>query len=399
MVNRELDRSADPGRVIAWRIDRMHDAGFSAGLAEALAHDTRYDVHALLELADRGCPAELAARILAPVGRERAVLTPSLGRSTDPTAEACSAGVDRAPMAPSNISLADSVDRDSRAWIARLSATSAERDAAPAELQALLLRAARFEINRRRATSPQLRRGDYHDLAVHSAEDARIAILRKLGEFRGESRFTTWAYKFALYEAAAKVRKHDWQRREIPLTAETWPLIVDEHQRTPRPRAEQSVETTDTLTALREAIDGELSPHQREMLVAIALNGVPIDVLAERLNTTRGALYKTLNDGRQKLKAALTARGLGNDRLQGRKPTAPALPGADLLLESLTGPRGPELSCDQSFEQLDRYVELELAGSDAAIRGMRAHLEGCSACAEDRESLHTLLVSDAGSDA
>ena len=213
-------------------------------------------------------------------------------------------------MNPSNISVAAaSVAQDSQGWIERLQANGAERDAALVELHALLLRAARFEVNRRRASSAHLRGNDYDDLAQQSADDALVAILRKLGDFRGDSRFTTWAYKFALYEAAANVRKRAWQGREIPLKAETWPLVVDDHQRT----AQESVETTDTLAALGEAIEGELSPHQREVLVAITLNGVPIDVLAERLNTTRGALYKTLHDARQKLRAALLARGLGID--------------------------------------------------------------------------------------
>ncbi|HMH47735.1 MAG TPA: sigma-70 family RNA polymerase sigma factor, partial [Solirubrobacteraceae bacterium] len=165
---------------------------------------------------------------------------------------------------------------------------------------------ARFEIGRR-SGSRTLRGGDYDDLAQQSADDALVAILRKLDDFRGESRFTTWAYKFALYEAAAKVRKRSWQGREIPLSPEAWPLIADDHQRT----AQQAVETTDRFTALHEAIEEDLSPHQREVLVALALNEVPIDVLAERLKTTRGALYKTLHDGRQKLRGALTARGLG----------------------------------------------------------------------------------------
>ena len=78
--------------------------------------------------------------------------------------------------------------------------------------------------------------------------------------------------------------------------------------------------------------------------------------------------------------------------------TAPAFPDRDRLLAALTGPRGPELTCDQCFEQLDRYVELELAGSEAdtIIPGMRAHLDGCSACAEDRDSLRALLISESG---
>ena len=216
-------------------------------------------------------------------------------------------------MDPSNSSLpAAGVARDSQGWIERLRATGAEHHAALVELHALLLRAARFEVNRRRAGSPHLRGSDYDDLAHQSADDALVAILGKLGDFRGDSRFTTWAYKFALYEAAAKVRKRAWQGREIPLKAETWPLVIDDHQRT----AQESVETTDTLAALREAIESELSPHHREVLVALALNEVPIDVLAERLNSTRGALYKSLHDGRQKLRAALAARGLGIDEHQ-----------------------------------------------------------------------------------
>jgi hypothetical protein len=67
------------------------------------------------------------------------------------------------------------------------------------------------------------------------------------------------------------------------------------------------------------------------------------------------------------------------------------------LLARLIGPAGPELTCEQCFDQLNSYVELELAGShaDAAIPGMGAHLEGCPACAEDRDSLRDLLLSEA----
>jgi RNA polymerase sigma-70 factor, ECF subfamily len=201
--------------------------------------------------------------------------------------------------------VAISVDRDSRAWLKRLNSTGAERQAAIAELHALLVRAATFEVNRRRATFPHLRGGDLADLAQQSADDALVAILAKLDGFRGESRFETWAYKFALYEAAAKVRKRGWQGREIPLAAEEWPLIADE-----RGQPERDAEMTELLAAVRHEVENGLSPHQREVLIALALNEVPIDVLAERLNTTRGALYKTLHDARQKLRQALGARGL-----------------------------------------------------------------------------------------
>jgi RNA polymerase sigma-70 factor (ECF subfamily) len=197
------------------------------------------------------------------------------------------------------------MDSDSRRWLERLSVGSRDRDAAIAELREVLLRAARFEVRRRSATLSQIRGGDQEDLAEQSAGDAMVAILGKLDDFRGESQFTTWAYKFALYEAAATMRKLAWQGRELPLEAEEWPQVPD-----PGPAPQGEAEMNDLLAAIREEIESSLTPRQREVLVALALNEVPIDVLAERLGSTRGALYKTLHDARKKLRAALAARGL-----------------------------------------------------------------------------------------
>ena len=193
-------------------------------------------------------------------------------------------------------------------WVARLSCMGAERDAAVTELHALLLRAARFEISRRRAAFPQLRGADLDDLAWQSADDALMSILRRLGDFRGDSRFTTWACKFAIVEAGAKVRRHAWRGREIPLTPALWPIVADA-----APSPHQHAEARDLLGALKEEIEWQLTARQREVFAAIALGGVPIDVLAERLDSTRGALYKTLHDARRKLRAALAARGLGTE--------------------------------------------------------------------------------------
>ena len=186
-------------------------------------------------------------------------------------------------------------------WVPALSA----RDPVAMErLHELLLRAARFEIGRRRHTLPHLRGDDWDDLAHQSAYDAMVAILRKLHDFRGDSRFTTWAYKFALLEAAVNLRRRAWQGRELPLADEGWEVLM-----APSESPAATSETGELLGALRDAIAGGLTPHQRDVLVAITLNGVPIDVLAERLNTTRGALYKTLHDARRKLRAHLEQLG------------------------------------------------------------------------------------------
>jgi RNA polymerase sigma-70 factor, ECF subfamily len=200
---------------------------------------------------------------------------------------------------------AGSPDTTSQAWIARLSCPGADRDAAVAELHALLLRAARFEVRRRQASLPHLSGADLDDLAWQSANDALMSVLRRLGDFRGNSRFTTWASKFAIMEAGVKVRRHAWRGREVPLTPAFWPLLADE-----APGPPLHAEARDLLNALREEV-GRLTPRQRQVFVAVALNHVPIDVLAERLNTTRGAVYKTLYDARRTLKAALAARRLG----------------------------------------------------------------------------------------
>jgi RNA polymerase sigma-70 factor (ECF subfamily) len=196
-------------------------------------------------------------------------------------------------------------DAGSRAWIADLEDSGQRHDEAVARLHEMLLGAARFEVNRRRATLPHLRGDDFDDLAMQSADDALVAVLSKLDAYKGDSKFTTWAYKFALLEAAVKLRRRAWQGREVPLAPETWPHLASD---TASPAS--SAEGGELFEELRKAIADELTAHQREVLVAITLNGVPIDVLAERLNTTRGALYKTLHDARQKLRACLANRGM-----------------------------------------------------------------------------------------
>jgi len=198
-----------------------------------------------------------------------------------------------------------SLDDESRAWLDDLRTVGRTKDEAIARLHALLLRAARFEIARRRVTMPYLRGDELDDLAAEAADDAVVSVLRRLDDFRGLSRFSTWAYKFALLEAAVKLRKRAWQSREIPLEDETWNRLASA-----RPGPDDQAETGVLLDAVREGIANGLTPHQRRVLLALAVDGVPIDVLADRLGSTRGALYKTLHDARRKLRAHLAERGV-----------------------------------------------------------------------------------------
>jgi RNA polymerase sigma-70 factor, ECF subfamily len=189
---------------------------------------------------------------------------------------------------------------DSRVWLEALRSDGPEREDAVRCLHALLLRGARFELSRRRAALAHVRLDELEDLAMQATDDALTAILAKLGEFRGASRFTTWAYKFVLLETAVRLRRRTWEGREVVLEPERWPAIAD-----PGASPYELAVGRERLAALQRGVDEVLTTHQREVFAALALNGVPIDVLAERLGSTRGALYKTLHDARRKLRAHL----------------------------------------------------------------------------------------------
>ena len=209
------------------------------------------------------------------------------------------------PLRTTHTPAPPSEQSDSRAWLDALRASGAGRDKAVEALHEVLLRAARFEVSRRRASLAYVRGEELEDIATQAADDALMAVLSKLDQFRGESRFTTWAYKFALLEAGVRLRKRAWQEREVVLDSDSWTQLAPPARSGPEDEAEQS----EVLRAITQCIEDELTPHQRRVLVPLAIDGVPIDVLADRLDTTRGALYKTLHDARRKLRTALAERG------------------------------------------------------------------------------------------
>lgn len=196
------------------------------------------------------------------------------------------------------------LDDVSAQWLADLNATGVVGTAGQRRLHELLLRAARGEVSRR---SGQLRvsGAELDDIAHQAAADAMVAILGKLTTFRGESRFTTWAYKFVMFEVSTKIARHFWQRPGVAMDAEDWDRLPAVFGFGP---AEQS-QGRELLEALRHAVNQELTERQRGVFVAIVLNGIPLDALVIELRTNRNAIYKTLFDARGKLRAALAAKG------------------------------------------------------------------------------------------
>ena len=182
--------------------------------------------------------------------------------------------------------------------------TGVAGEAGQRRLHELLLRAARGEVSRRAA---QLRVSgvELDDIAHQAAADAMLTILSKLDAFRGESKFTTWAYKFVMFEVSTKMGRHFWQRPGVAMDAEDWDRLPAVFGVGPA----ELTQGRELLDALRHAVDHELTERQRRVFVAIVLNQVPLDAFVVEVNTNRNAVYKTLFDARGKLRAALVAKG------------------------------------------------------------------------------------------
>src|SRR5262245_4125163 len=197
-------------------------------------------------------------------------------------------------------------DQDSAEWLRDLQGMGASRDDAIARLHALLLRVARGVAARRRSTLPERAAEEINDLCVQAANDALMAVLAKLDTYRGTARFTTWACKFAIFEASSRLRRHAWRQRNIEIDDTVWDRLPDR-----APLALQQLESAQVIVALHRAVEEHLTERQRLIFQSVTLDEVPIDVLAERLGSSRGAIYKTLHDARAKLRRVLTVAGHG----------------------------------------------------------------------------------------
>lgn len=213
-----------------------------------------------------------------------------------------------APGAAARVPTSRPLDPDSEHWLAELRAAGAEREVALVDLHHLMTRVAHREVARRAhliaASGPEL-----DDLAVQAAGDAMLAVLAKLDDFRGESRFTTWVYKFVMFEVSAKIGRHYW-RHAAPAHghvggSKDWDQLPDRLDMGP----EDVAVRRDLVQAVAAAVDEVLTPHQRQLFVAVVLRGTPLDAVVIDLGTTRNAVYKALFDGRRKIRAALVASG------------------------------------------------------------------------------------------
>lgn len=194
------------------------------------------------------------------------------------------------------------MDSESARWLRELRSGGAIEKSALDRLHGLLLAGARRELAFR-ATAVPFTGIELDDLAHQAAADALVAIMGKLDDFAGRSRFTTWAYKFVMLEVSRKAARHMWRRQRVFVPIEDWSEIPGRFGFTPQ----EAVEWRELIDALRRAIEQELTDHQRAVLGAVVLRGVPVDEVVAELGTSRNAIYKTLFDARRRLRTVLAA--------------------------------------------------------------------------------------------
>jgi RNA polymerase sigma-70 factor (ECF subfamily) len=207
-------------------------------------------------------------------------------------------------MPPDDFPEIPGLDAESAEWLRTLGGAGGQRERAVVRLHEMLLRVARSELRRRSGQHP-ISGPELDDLAHQAAADALLAITGKLDRFRGESRFTTWAYKLVILEVSTKLGRHFWRRPTVAMDAEDWDRLPDRFGMGPADR----VQWRDLIVAVRTAVEQELTVRQRQVFVAIVLNGVPLDAVVTELGSTRNAIYKMMFDARSKLRLALAANG------------------------------------------------------------------------------------------
>jgi RNA polymerase sigma-70 factor (ECF subfamily) len=196
------------------------------------------------------------------------------------------------------------LDSETQEWLIGLRAGGPHQERTNARLYADLLRVARIE-----AIGRGLAKGiggpELEDLAHQAAADSMMVILRKLDEFRGESRFTTWAHRFVALDVTHKVGRHPWRHPTVPLEFEDLTMLsatTDDPQEVADWRA--------LVDVVRDSLDQDLTSRQRSAFVALVVNGVSPGRLAEQTAANRNAVYKMVFDARQKIRTRLTTEGI-----------------------------------------------------------------------------------------
>jgi RNA polymerase sigma-70 factor (ECF subfamily) len=202
--------------------------------------------------------------------------------------------------------------RTNQEWLHDLKASGATQEAAIADLRDLLLRAALYFFSRNRSDFARKSGDEIAQQAEDCAQDALIAVMDHLDDFRGDSKFTTWAYKFAINIALMTARRERWKGvslDELAASSEShfYEWIMQDNADGSAPEA--SAMQGEVRGIIREVIRQDLTEKQRQVLAMMVFNEVPLDEVVRHLGSNRNAVYKMLHDARRKIKSGLQARG------------------------------------------------------------------------------------------
>ncbi|NOY98278.1 MAG: sigma-70 family RNA polymerase sigma factor [Chloroflexi bacterium] len=203
-------------------------------------------------------------------------------------------------------------NRTNEEWLSDLRATGTERDVALADLRAIVQKGLPYALSRWLSPSdPQ-----FESLVEEVTQETLLRVLGQMETFEGRSQFTTWVHKIAIRIALSELRRKRW--KDVSLDQ-----MVDNEDAPPPPRLmadsqtgpEAAAERADMLARVQRIIAEELTDKQRRALVALSIQGMPIEEVARRMNTNRNALYKLMHDARLRLKRRMALEGFSPEEV------------------------------------------------------------------------------------
>ncbi|RMF82343.1 MAG: sigma-70 family RNA polymerase sigma factor [Chloroflexi bacterium] len=207
-------------------------------------------------------------------------------------------------------------ERTNEQWLEELTGPPEVQDAALDALRTRLQRGIFYYLSRERSDLMNLSMQEINQMAEDLAQDATLRVMENLDSFRGDSRFTTWATKIAVRVAISDLRRaryKDFSLDDMTAEGEMLPVSSNTTTNSTTPNPENAAERQDVMAKIQQALDEALTERQHRALVAVALNGVPMDIVAEQMGTNRNALYKLIHDARRKLRSHLEAQGISVD--------------------------------------------------------------------------------------
>jgi RNA polymerase sigma-70 factor (ECF subfamily) len=205
------------------------------------------------------------------------------------------------------------IDRTNEQWLADLSGPTDAQAAALEDLRQRLQRGIFYYLSRERSDLTHLSNQELTQMAEDLAQDATLRVMENLDSFRGDSRFTTWATKIAVRVAISDLRRARYKDFSLDDLTADGELLPGPLASSPAPGPEDATERSDVMVKITQALEQVLTERQYQALSAVALQGVPLEVVAERMGTNRNALYKLLHDARRKLRAHLESQGLSTN--------------------------------------------------------------------------------------